>query len=388
MENLEEGEEQQQPPEKRKRVKRTAVDAFFAEQRDQSLVKARIVAKYFVAWARIMIARSMSGRIVYLDLYAGTGKYSDGSSSTPLLVLDSIIDDEKLRNGVVSIFNEMNADSYEKLKGAIQTHPGVETLRYAPQILNDEVNDAAAGVFAKTKMVPSLLFADPFGYKGLTRDLLRAILKDWGSDCIFFFNYNRIYMGLRNPIVAGHIDAIFGKERADWLRANVTPEMDPPKREATILHALREAMAEIDGAYTLAFRFRRSAARTSHHLVFVTKNVLGHDIMKQVMASESSTHPQDVASFEFLPKAGQTELELARPLDELQEELLQRYAGKAMTVKQLIDDHNIGTPYVPKNYKDALKNLRAAGKIQVYREKPFQERFMPDDVLVTFEEPS
>ena len=44
------------------------------------------------------------------------------------------------------------------------------------------------------------------------------MLKDWGCDCVFFFNYNRISMGLGNEVVEEHMDALFGKERAEKLR--------------------------------------------------------------------------------------------------------------------------------------------------------------------------
>jgi hypothetical protein len=30
---------------------------------------------------------------------------------------------------------------------------------------------------------------DPFGYVGLTRELMQAILKDWGCEIAFYFNY-------------------------------------------------------------------------------------------------------------------------------------------------------------------------------------------------------
>jgi hypothetical protein len=51
-----------------------------------------------------------------------------------------------------------------------------------------------------------------------TMRLIRATLKDWGCDCIFFFNYNRINPGIGNLSVEEHMDALFGKKRADALR--------------------------------------------------------------------------------------------------------------------------------------------------------------------------
>ena len=41
--------------------------------------------------------------------------------------------------------------------------------------------------------------------------------------------------------------------------------------------------------------------RTSHHLIFVSKHFKGYEIMKGVMASESSSSTQGVPSFRYNP---------------------------------------------------------------------------------------
>jgi len=43
-------------------------------------------------------------------------------------------------------------------------------------------------------------------------------IMSWGCDCIFFFNYNRINMGLHNQAVEEHMNSLFGRERVDNLR--------------------------------------------------------------------------------------------------------------------------------------------------------------------------
>jgi three-Cys-motif partner protein len=80
---------------------------FFEEREDQSEVKARIVSKYFFAWANVVYASAQKsgGKIAYIDLFAGPGRYKDGSASTPLMVLERAIADEKLRGSLVAIFN-------------------------------------------------------------------------------------------------------------------------------------------------------------------------------------------------------------------------------------------------------------------------------------------
>ncbi|MCD6495523.1 three-Cys-motif partner protein TcmP, partial [Candidatus Bipolaricaulota bacterium] len=58
---------------------------FFDESEDQSKIKSAIVSKYFWAWAKVIIptAKKYSNRIAYIDLFAGPGRYRDGTKSTP-----------------------------------------------------------------------------------------------------------------------------------------------------------------------------------------------------------------------------------------------------------------------------------------------------------------
>ena len=192
---------------------------FFDERTDQSEVKARIVQKYFYAWANVIIpsAKAMDNKIAYIDLYAGPGRYKDGSASTPLLVLERAVADPKLRDMLVTWLNDANNDFTETLKSEIANIPGIEDLKFAPQINCGAVDEDAEEFFNKTRLIPSFTFVDPFGYKGLSLKIVNGVIKDWGCDCVFFFNYNRINAGISNDKVKEHMDALFEKERADGL---------------------------------------------------------------------------------------------------------------------------------------------------------------------------
>lgn len=84
-------------------------------------------------------------------------------------------------------------------------------MKHKPIVWNNEVGSEMVKLFSSIKLVPTLFFVDPWGYKGLSLQLVNAVLKDWGCDCIFFFNYNRINMGLTNPMVQEHMAALFGE---------------------------------------------------------------------------------------------------------------------------------------------------------------------------------
>jgi len=364
-----------------------ADSSFFEESRDNSLVKSEIVAKYFWAWAKVIIprAKKWNSNIAYIDLFSGPGRYQDGSKSTPLLILERAIADPDMPQMLVTLFNDKDSNNTQSLQQAIELIPNISTLRYKPIVLNKEVGEEIVQAIKQINKVPTLFFIDPWGYKGLSLDLIGAVIRDWGCDCIFFFNYNRINMGLNNSAVKNHMDSLFGRERAEKLREQLASKQ-PEERELIIVEAIGQALKEIGGSYVLPFCFKNeSGNRTTHHLIFVSKNVLGYSIMKEIMAGESSSAKQGVPSFEYNPAPPRYPLlyELYRPLDELENLLLDEFAGKTLTMLEVYNQHHVGKRYIKKNYKQALLKLEAEGQIRANPSKRRKNTF-GDEVEITF----
>ena len=362
---------------------------FFDERTDQSEVKARIVQKYFYAWANVIMptAQRSGGRIAYIDLYAGPGRYKDGAASTPLLVLQHAINNPKLASMLVALLNDSDSGNTSTLQGEIDSLPGVGNLKHKPVVSCGEIDDEAEKYFSQARLVPSFSFSDPFGYKGLSLKIIRGVIKDWGCDCVFFFNYNRINAGIGNQAVADHMDALFGKERADKLRARL-PGLSPELREALILEELAAEIKALGGTYVLPFTFRNSSGtRTSHKLVFVSKSFKGYAIMKDIMAKESSTEDQGVPSLTYSPADWSMPLlfSLQRPLDQLRASLLKDFAGQELSVASIYENDSVDTPYVMKNYKETLKQLEVDGEIAVRSLKGTRPKgTFADHLLVRF----
>jgi three-Cys-motif partner protein len=362
--------------------------SFFEESTEQSRIKAAIVRDYFWAWAKIIL-KKQRGRIAYIDLFAGPGKYKDGTKSTPLLLLERAIADPDMLERLVTTFNDADQENVRSLRAEIAALPGIERLKYQPDVDTGEVGDETVQAFRKIDLVPTLLFADPWGYKGLSLGLIDSFLKNWGCDCVFFFNYNRINPGLGNEAVKGHMDSLFGLDRAQRLRERLAG-LPSWEREPAIIEALCEGVAELGAKYVLPFCFKDDrGVRTSHHLVFATKNRVGYGIMKDIMAKVSSEQHQGVASFGYCPASTihPRLFELNRPLDDLEEMLLRDFEGQTLTTQQIYDLHNVGRPYTMKNYKAVLLKMEERGLIKA--EPPVLKRrkdTFADHVRVTFPE--
>lgn len=240
-------------------------------------------------------------------------------------------------------------------------------------------------LFSQMRLIPTLFFVDPWGYKGLTLQLINSVLKNWGCDAIIFFNYNRINRGLSNPAVQAHMNALFTEERAARLR-QCLDRLPPSERELAIVEEIANALTEFGAKYVLPFCFKNDAGnRTSHHLIFATKYFKGYEIMKGIMAGQSSTVDQGVPSFTYNPADRRFPFlfELTRPLDQLEGMLLRDFAGRSLSLRALYEAHSVGKPYLLRNYQDALRKLESEGRITV---EPPAERRQKRNSVVTLSE--
>jgi hypothetical protein len=115
--------------------------------------------------------------------------------------------------------------------------------------------------------------------------------------------------------------------------------------------------------------------------------------MKEVMAGLSSSESGGVKSFDYTP-TGNTQLRLLDGLNRphsiarLRDELSAHFANRTIKVIDIYESHSVGTPYVKKNYKDAIKQLETEERVMV--DIPAHKRIrkgevtLADSRLVTF----
>jgi hypothetical protein len=67
--------------------------------------------------------------------------YNDGAKSTPLLVLETVIQDKnpRMRERLVTVFNDKDEANVRSLQKAISELPGIATLKYPSEVINNEV---------------------------------------------------------------------------------------------------------------------------------------------------------------------------------------------------------------------------------------------------------
>ncbi len=355
-----------------------STDSFFERQTPESRAKTDIVASFFPAWLNIIGAVSQ-GPLAYMELFAGAGTFEeDGTKSTPILVLEHVISSPYASRFRI-ILNEMEEESADKLESTVMSLPGINRLRERPILLREEVVLENSLKFLKhLGDFPAVLFVDPFGYKGLSRQLFARFMNvGWGRDAILFFNYRRINAAISNPEFVEHMDAIFGRDRARDLRETLAG-LNPRDREKQVHAAMEEALHEVGVKYVHRYDFEKR----HDSLFFMSQKEKGLRVMKNIMQKRSHRDASGIPSFSYSRNGAQPQQlglfsQSKTPLEELHGALLERFAGHLMTFEQIFLEHHPNTNYVEKNYRDVLLEMEAHGEIEVSPKKRRSGTFGP-----------
>jgi three-Cys-motif partner protein len=161
--------------------------SFFNKTKSQSIIKSEIVSNYFEAWLNIMNNRNSISKLAYIDLFSGPGEYEDGFKSTPIKIIKYVLEKKNITKDIIFLFNDKLKRHTKNLADTISKIDRIQDIpKKSIMITNQIIDDEFFKKFEDIKMIPSFVFIDPFGYKGLTIDLINSFLKNWGTDCLFF----------------------------------------------------------------------------------------------------------------------------------------------------------------------------------------------------------
>ena len=354
---------------------------FFDHQSEHSRVKTEIVVDYFATWAQIMEGRCQT--LTYLDLCSGPGRYKDGTESTPLLILSKAMKQPGLKEKLHVAYYEKTKANFDELKKSVENHPASSWLAHRPVVEHKEVNPALI------KELPvddcTFCFIDPFGYRGVSLGLLVSVLKDWGSDCVFYLSVSGVRRNVKNSSQTGALTGLFGSDGLEVLRDHVSRRTSRPTFGELVVKRLQMALQRRNmprAMYFLPFAVEHDRRNMiSHYLIFLTKHPKGFEIMKFIMAKRSHKDKDGIPLFRFT-NCTQLELGLARKMDDLLCSLRRDFEGQTITVGKLVDlCHHNRYMYTTENIKSALDVLEVRSLLSV--DLPRQKRRKNKDGKLT-----
>lgn len=144
-------------------------DVFFNEMEDWSQRKIDLIAAYIHGAAHILGTKTS---MVYVDGFAGPGRYEDGNKGSPLrmaeLAQECITNDWSYSFRCINV--ERVAGRFADLTSATAPYANLVTNFYG------EFSDHANTILERIGMSPTVFFLDPFGVKGIPWSVICKIV--------------------------------------------------------------------------------------------------------------------------------------------------------------------------------------------------------------------
>lgn len=316
-------------------------------------VKHDLLRTYLGAWFPIL--GKYNRRVVFLDGFAGPGRYIDGEPGSPSIALGTFLDHHHAaylsETEYVFVFNENHAERFSSLEEVIESErtargdwPSnvkvlVENRNFTE--IADEILDSLGG----ESLAPTFAFLDPFGYKDTPMELIRRLMSYSKSELFIYFDINSLNrFATAGQNVDVHFEALYGTSEFK----NAPPAGHPGRQQ--FLHDLYERqLREMCGfKHVRSFEMVGSNGKAINYLFFCTNNATGFDRMKSAMWKAAPS-----GDYRFRDSlAGQPVLFQSEPDTlPLQRELLRAFAGRTVDISSLVKFVIESTPFTSSHLK-------------------------------------
>lgn len=245
--------------------------------------KHAILRRYLGAWLPIL--GSSSELLVYVDGFAGPGRYEGGEKGSPIIALDETISQAARLPTTLMLFIEADRARFEHLRREIDQRERPGNIRV--DIRHDEFADRMPRLLdwidnQKARTPPIFAFIDPFGFAGIPMSLVRRIMQYDRCEVFITFMYESINRFIEHPEedLRRHFNELFGRD--DWLEML---DFSTPRTRRRSIHDLYVTqLREVAGAsYVRSFEMVNVRSQTEYFLVFGTNGLAGLKKMKAAM---------------------------------------------------------------------------------------------------------
>lgn len=168
--------------------------SYFSGKHLWSKTKDDLLSCYLTPFFQKVFRYSENG-IIYIDAFAGTGKFEDGELGSPLIALSklqAVASRQKAKRPVQFIFAEANNESRAALEASFRNALGESRYIRNPLVYRscEEAIAAAQDIRLNNYRKPSTLFyyIDPFGVKNLDMKLLLQSPNPQHTEVLVNFN--------------------------------------------------------------------------------------------------------------------------------------------------------------------------------------------------------
>lgn len=246
--------------------------------------KHEILRNYLKAWFPIL--SRWSGRILYLDGFAGPGIYLGNEPGSPIIAIETAVEHSlRQRFGeLFFLFIEKDPDRAAKLKEVLTNHFPNLPKNIGYQVVGAEFAPTLEQVLQsleqrEAKLAPTFAFLDPFGFSGFPMKLIGRMMSYEKCEVLITFMegfVNRFTDEMREPA----LNELYAT--VEWKK--IREIVDPSQRQRFLLDLYERQLRNVGGAkYVRSFGMINRYSQPLYYLVFGTKHWKGLEVMKYAM---------------------------------------------------------------------------------------------------------
>ncbi len=307
------------------------------ELEPHTAAKHEILRRYLKGWIPKLGSRNR--RIVYIDAFAGPGRYTGGEDGSPIIALKVARDyvgrplvDQQLK----MLFIEPDRERNERLKSEI-TALRASDLAYSAigaVTLQAEYAAAMESLWAsleasRSMLAPTFAFVDPFGVSGLPYEHLVKLFHYPKTELLINMMYEEMNRFRGTAEFQKHLDSFFGGP--SWKAAFAVADRN--ERRRAVIDLFKRRLLEAGAKYVQAFEMRNDRNQTDYLLFFGTQSEVGLEVMKQAMWKVDSS-----GAFTFSDHTYSKGPMLIGPQPDyglLRRQLLERFAGEVVPLSEI-----------------------------------------------------
>ncbi len=351
-----------------------------------TIAKHQILEEYLKAWFPI-IGR-WENRIVYLDGFAGPGKYKDGEDGSPVIAVKTAVEHRMLKptTNITFAFIENDKRRSNVLKQTLE-----EKFKQIPENMNYQIIDSDFEKSVRTmldelekkdqQLAPTFAFIDPFGYSDFPMDLVKRLLANDKCEVLITFMTGFVNRFL-DPSHEDAVTKLYGSK--EFIQARTIAKTED--RIDFLLKLYEKKLMEDNGSkYVRSFEMVGENNNVVYHLIFGTKHWKGLEVMKKAMLKVDSRGRYSFSdrmgfgqTFFVNIKDGNTWMPNAAEL------IFEHFKGTSAEIDKIYKFVITDTPYLFK--KNILKFLERKTHSQILSvtNRKTNAQSYPDGCVVTF----
>lgn len=328
--------------------------------------KLEILGAYLRAWFPILSRGRNFDRIIYIDGFAGPGRYQQGEDGSPIIALKAALG---ALNGQIDMPYEFHfverkrraaaalAANIEHLRQHRVMPPNIEIFVHDRLTFEDAYRKRIRDRLQAHSRAPAFALVDPFGWTGIPMDILGELIKRPSTEILVNFMFEEINRFLNHPKQVKNFDTLFAC--ADWRRGY---ELGGATRKQFIHDLYRDQLRRAAGArYVRSFEMRNERNLSDYFLYFASNNRLGLAKMKEAMWKVDPG-----GGFTFSDATNFDQAVLFQPEPDrraLRRLIAERFAKRRASVDQVENFVVEVTPFHAGHYRKVLASMESDGEL-------------------------